>query len=75
MSLSAALDHVRSLGHFKPADRVHWLEFRKGVELWPDRQLHPELETAYQAVADMPETLANEGALWEELRLEAGRLA
>lgn len=72
--LERALDHVHRFEVFSAGERIAWIHFRKGVEEWPDRQNHPGLEQAYQAVADMPETLTNEGVLWEELRFQAERV-
>lgn len=75
LSLSNALRHVEGLDQYRTADDGHWIEFRKAIELWPDRQKHPELEAAYQAVADMPQMLPDQAEKWDELRFQAERLA
>lgn len=63
-----ALRHIENIGDFRPYDRVYWIEARKLVEQWPDRDKHPALDDAFRAVADMPEHLPDEAARWDEFR-------
>jgi hypothetical protein len=72
--LAEAFAHVEDLGDFEPSQRVHWLAFRKLVENWPQRHLHPGLDQAFRAVADCPEYLTDEAERWEELRHQAAVL-
>lgn len=74
MTLRDALRQVEGLGPYRSADDGAWIEFRKKVELWPDRQKHPALEAAYQAVADMPQMLPDRVERWGELRFQAERV-
>lgn len=67
MSLRQAIAHVEGLGRFRPSQRIYWIYFRKDVEKWREKHARPQIDAAFHAVADMPETLPDEAERWEEL--------
>jgi hypothetical protein len=69
--LRMALDRVRDLASFHPADRVWWLYLRAAVEAVLVMHESEGLREAHARVKEFPETLPDEGERWLQLRSAA----
>jgi len=69
--LHMALDRVRDLLAFLPADRAWWLYLRAAVEAVLVMHEIEDLREAHSRVKEFPETLPDEGKRWIQLRSAA----